>query len=64
MKPPDSPDAPARNSRILVIDDNPAIHNDIRKILCPASSEGAASLDSLEAELFRLQPETCRYMEV
>ena len=42
---------PARNNRILVIDDNPAIHADVRKILCPQVSETAASLDALEAEL-------------
>jgi signal transduction histidine kinase len=41
----------ARNNRILVIDDNPAIHADVRKILCPAVSEAAASLDELEMEL-------------
>jgi PAS domain S-box-containing protein len=35
--------------RILVIDDNRAIHNDFRKILCPAVS---APLEDLEAELF------------
>ena len=42
---------PARNNRLLIIDDNAAIHADIRKILCPQNSEGAASLASLEAEL-------------
>ncbi len=43
--------SPARNNRILVIDDNQAIHADIRKILCPAANSAAASLDALEAEL-------------
>ena len=42
---------PERNRRILVIDDNPAIHADVRKILCPPVSDGAAALAALEAEL-------------
>src|SRR4051812_48870755 len=41
----------ARNNRVLVIDDNPAIHADVRKILCPQVSAAAASVDALEAEL-------------
>src|SRR5215212_10257247 len=41
----------ARNNRVLVIDDNPAIHADVRKILCPQISPTAVSLDALEAEL-------------
>jgi len=41
----------SRNNRVLVIDDNPSIHADIRKILCPVVSAAAASLDALEAEL-------------
>jgi signal transduction histidine kinase/response regulator of citrate/malate metabolism len=44
------------NHRVLVIDDNPAIHVDIRKILCPPVSEAAAALDSLEAELLGSGP--------
>ncbi|HVW22022.1 MAG TPA: response regulator [Opitutaceae bacterium] len=40
-----------RNNRILVIDDNHAIHADVRKILCPQISETAASLDALESAL-------------
>ncbi|MGH7997544.1 MAG: response regulator, partial [Opitutaceae bacterium] len=40
-----------RHHRVLVIDDNPAIHADIRKILCPAISEAAASVAALEAQL-------------
>jgi signal transduction histidine kinase/AmiR/NasT family two-component response regulator len=51
MTPPPSPAAPDRNRRILVIDDNQAIHADVRKILCPAASDGMATLDALEAEL-------------
>ena len=35
--------------RLLVIDDNRAIHDDFRKILCPSSS---APLDDLETALF------------
>lgn len=41
----------ARNNRVLVIDDNPAIHADVRKILCPQVNQDTASLDALEAEL-------------
>ena len=37
------------NRRILVIDDNPAIHEDFRKILCPVDSELVESLDATEA---------------
>ncbi len=44
--------ASERNLRVLVIDDNPAIHTDVRKILCPQVTEAAASLASLEADLF------------
>jgi diguanylate cyclase (GGDEF)-like protein/PAS domain S-box-containing protein len=40
--------------RILVVDDNPEIHKDLRKILCPESS--GASLDALEAEIFGAGP--------
>ncbi len=42
---------PERNNRVLVIDDNPAIHTDVRKILCPPVSEAAASFAALEDEL-------------
>jgi signal transduction histidine kinase len=43
--------APAgANRRILVVDDNRAIHEDFRKILCPAAA--SASLDAMEAALF------------
>ncbi len=37
--------------RLLVIDDNPSIHDDFRKILC-AGGDSAASLHSAEAALF------------
>jgi hypothetical protein len=37
------------NRRVLVIDDNAAIHDDFRKILCPRS---AAALDATEAAVF------------
>lgn len=40
-----------RNRRLLVIDDNRAIHDDVRKILCPTQTEGASAMDALEAEL-------------
>jgi PAS domain S-box-containing protein len=41
----------AKNRRILIIDDNRAIHDDFRKILSPATI-AAAALDVAEAELF------------
>ena len=44
-------DSSERNRRILVIDDNVAIHDDVRKILCPTASATAASLAALESEL-------------
>ena len=40
-----------KNRRVLVIDDNRAIHDDFRKILCPATAT-AAALDATEAALF------------
>jgi two-component system, NtrC family, sensor kinase len=41
----------ARNHRILVIDDNPAIHQDFRKIL-GAGSAGSGDLEQISHELF------------
>ena len=46
----------ARNNRILIIDDNPAIHADVRKILCPAISNNSQALDDFEAELLGSSP--------
>jgi two-component system, NtrC family, sensor kinase len=40
----------SQQRRVLIIDDNPAIHQDFRKIL--SSPEGSSSLDALEATLF------------
>jgi diguanylate cyclase len=41
------------NRRILVIDDNPAIHHDFRKVLSAHAEHGAqAALSALEAEIF------------
>lgn len=39
------------NRRILIVDDNPAIHHDFRKILCPALKR-RKELDAAAAELF------------
>jgi two-component system cell cycle sensor histidine kinase/response regulator CckA len=44
--------APLDNNRILIIDDNPAIHEDFRKILGPADAKLAQELDEDEAALF------------
>jgi|SRR5688572_29359099 len=41
-----------RNHRILVVDDNEAIHQDFDKILKVTSSESAAQVDELAASLF------------
>ena len=38
--------------RILIIDDNQAIHADFRKILCPTNAGHAADVKRLEAALF------------
>ncbi|MDQ6911465.1 MAG: response regulator [Verrucomicrobiota bacterium] len=40
------------NRRILIIDDNPSIHEDFRKILGPGDAKLAAELDADEAALF------------
>ncbi len=39
------------NRRVLVIDDNVAIHEDVRKILCPPINDSASALAALESEL-------------
>jgi hypothetical protein len=44
-----------RNQRILIVDDNPAIHDDFRKILCPARS-GKSEVEDLKATLFETEP--------
>jgi len=44
-------ESPDKNRRVLVIDDNRAIHDDFRKILAPADATTAA-LDATEAALF------------
>jgi two-component system, cell cycle sensor histidine kinase and response regulator CckA len=40
------------SNRILIIDDNPSIHEDFRKILGPADAKLAEELDAAEASLF------------
>jgi CheY-like chemotaxis protein len=45
------------NRRVLVIDDNRAIHDDFRKILSPRS---AAALDATEAAVFGQSPDAVR----
>jgi signal transduction histidine kinase/DNA-binding NarL/FixJ family response regulator len=39
------------NRRVLIVDDNRAIHDDIRKILCPASATNP-EMDAIESSLF------------
>jgi two-component system NtrC family sensor kinase len=53
-----APDAPEVNRRILLVDDSPAIHEDIRKILCPPIRANA-KLDNMEEDLFNETPFTC-----
>ena len=48
------------NRRILVIDDNPSIHEDFRKILSPAETKLADGLDADEAALFGETANTAR----
>ena len=40
------------STRIIVIDDNIAIHEDVRKTLCPTTVEHDTHLEALKAELF------------
>ena len=56
MKYPMMPAEAERNQRVIVIDDNVAIHEDVRKILCPAISATTATLEALEAELLGNAP--------
>ena len=46
------------NRRILIIDDNRAIHEDFRKILCP--EEIANALDEMEKDLFGSAPSAAK----
>jgi len=46
---------PTPNHRILIVDDNPAIHKDFRKILCP-ERPGNSELQHLKAALFDKTP--------
>src|SRR5262249_15447547 len=45
------------NHRILIIDDNPSIHEDFRKILGPADAKIAEELEATEASLFGDNPD-------
>ncbi len=48
-----------KTHRILVIDDNAAIHDDFRKVLCPAAAPPTALSDAA-ARLFKRQPTPSR----
>jgi PAS domain S-box-containing protein len=48
------------NHRILIIDDNPAIHADFRKVLGPVDRPSVDDLDEDEAALFGDAPEASR----
>ena len=49
-----------KNRRVLVIDDNPSIHDDFRKILCPDQATSVA-LDATEAAVFGNPEEVIRH---
>ena len=51
---------PEKNRRVLVIDDNRAIHDDFRKILSPAIAWGGTALDATEAAVFGGSVDTAR----
>ena len=51
------------NHRILIIDDNPAIHEDFRKILGPADAKLAEELDATEASLFGDKADAARALD-
>lgn len=40
------------NRRIIIVDDNPAIHEDIKSVLSPSGSSVSKELEALESELF------------
>src|SRR5436190_4966134 len=50
----------SENHRILIIDDNPSIHDDFRKILGPADARLGEELDADEAALFGETPVASR----
>jgi two-component system sensor histidine kinase/response regulator len=50
------PPAVGLSNRVLIIDDNAAIHDDIRKLICPPARESASTLENLEAELLGHAP--------
>ena len=47
-----SHDTPFKNRRILIVDDNPSIHDDFRKILAPTQNETEDELHAAEVSLF------------
>ncbi len=49
----------SKNDRVLIVDDNPSIHEDFRKVLGQRSND-EESLDDVEAELFGERHETFR----
>ncbi|HVV73045.1 MAG TPA: response regulator, partial [Verrucomicrobiae bacterium] len=53
-----NPNPEQSHSRILVVDDNPSIHEDFRKILCCKTSESSSSIGTLVEEVFgdRFEP--------
>ena len=50
------------NRRILVVDDNPSIHGDFRKILLPANDDKSA-VNEMEAAIFGDTPAIAEQIE-
>lgn len=61
MNPTRTPETTARETavpyRILIVDDNPAIHADFKKILTPSRSDDFRA-DELESQLFGIETPT------
>src|SRR5882757_4961162 len=55
MKQPANISLLSPNHRILIVDDNPAIHADFRKILCPTGPD-KSEIQDLKAALFDAAP--------
>src|SRR5580692_4928658 len=50
------------NHRVLIVDDNPAIHEDFRKIFCPTGAD-KSEVQNLKAALFDNTPKAVKETE-
>lgn len=57
------PTQTASSNRILIVDDNPGIHEDFRKVLGPSASGDRGALEDAEAVLFDAAPVACSQSE-